>query len=224
MIFLYRAKLAILSQPKTGTTALEAALAPKASIAVNDPPGLKHIGYNGFMRTFAPLIQRRTGTKRSEYDVVSIMREPIDWLGSWYRYRARELLGSSDNQRRYYTGDVTFDEFVVEVCKDEGERAAFAKVGKPHSVSQSKDDGIAVDRLFPYSDLSRLYSLIEEKTGEPLRIGRHNVSPSLPLELSGKTRALIEQKFAFAFDLYSSLTPDGNVPSRFRSSAMLAND
>ena len=78
MIFLYHARLVILSQPKTGTTALDNALSPRASIAVNNPPAMKHMHYSDFMASIAPWIQERTGLARKEYDVVSVMREPLD--------------------------------------------------------------------------------------------------------------------------------------------------
>ena len=58
MIFLYHARLVILSQPKTGTTALDNALAPRASIVVNNPPQLKHMQYRKFMRFVAPWTQQ----------------------------------------------------------------------------------------------------------------------------------------------------------------------
>src|SRR6478735_1410055 len=97
MIFLYRAKLVILSQPKTGTTALDSALASRASLAVSGPPEMKHSGYRKFMRFVAPWIQAQTGLARKDYEIVSVMREPVDWLGSWYRYRTRERLVKKQN-------------------------------------------------------------------------------------------------------------------------------
>src|SRR6478735_6787005 len=113
MIFLHKARLVILSQPKTGTTALEAVLSPRASISVSKPPELKHMSYRGFMTFVAPLIEATTGLDRSDYEVVSVMREPVDWLGSWYRYRTRDELKKPDNPRSVnFTGHLSFDDFV----------------------------------------------------------------------------------------------------------------
>ena len=42
MLIFSKARLVVLSVPKTGTTAIEQALAGHASIAVLDPPELKH--------------------------------------------------------------------------------------------------------------------------------------------------------------------------------------
>ena len=43
MLLFFKQKLVLLSVPKTGTTALEAAALPYASAAILDPPGMKHI-------------------------------------------------------------------------------------------------------------------------------------------------------------------------------------
>ena len=43
MLFLNRARLVILSQPKTGTTALDNVLTPRSSISISKPPELKHL-------------------------------------------------------------------------------------------------------------------------------------------------------------------------------------
>ena len=42
MLVFWKQKLVILSVPKTGTTAIEAALAPHADIVVSHPPEQKH--------------------------------------------------------------------------------------------------------------------------------------------------------------------------------------
>jgi hypothetical protein len=218
MIFLYHARLVILSQPKTGTTALDNALAPRASITVNNPPQLKHMQYRKFMRFVAPWINGQAGLDRSDYEVVSVMREPIDWLGSWYRYRTRDALKDASNkkQRGNYTGNVSFEEFVGEVLKPKGERQSFASLGSPCGVALRGDGGIGCDRIYPYEDLSGLYQLIEERTKKPIELAKMNVSPEGDMTLLPETRAKLMAEWAFAFDLHSSLTRDGSLDPRFK--------
>ncbi|MEC8294742.1 MAG: gamma-glutamyl kinase, partial [Pseudomonadota bacterium] len=53
MLVFWKQNLVFLSVPKTGTTAYEKALAPLASMSVQDPPELKHAPlyrYNRFFR------------------------------------------------------------------------------------------------------------------------------------------------------------------------------
>lgn len=217
MIFLYRAKLLILSQPKTGTTALDSALGPRASIAVNSPPEMKHTGYRKFMKFVAPWIQAQTGLARKNYEVVAVMREPIDWLGSWYRYRTREeLSGGSGERAGNYTGNISFEQFVLDVCKPKGEQPSYARMNSPCGVALAGERSIGVDRLFPYEDMSGLYELIEARTGKSVETKKMNVSPAMPLELSEAAREKIAGKFAFAFDVHASLKKDGTVEPRFR--------
>jgi hypothetical protein len=219
MIYLHHARLVILSQPKTGTTALDNALASRASIAVSNPPHLKHIPYQRFMTFVAPWIEAQTGVTRSEYEVVSVMREPVDWLGSWYRYRTRDALkdANSKKQRKNYTGDVSFEDFVLEVLKPRRERQVFAKVGSPCGVALDADGSIGCDRIYPYEDLSGLYGLIETRMKKPVELAQLNVSPPGDLALSDETRARLKAEWAFAFDLHSSLTLDGGLDARFKA-------
>lgn len=218
MIFLYQARLVILSQPKTGTTALDNALGSRAAIAVNNPPQLKHMQYRKFMKFVAPWIKAQTGLDRPDYEVVSVMREPVDWLGSWYRYRTRDALKEANDRKRRgnYTGHVSFEDFVSEVLKPKAERQSFAHLGSPCGVALKGNGGIGCDRIFPYEDLSGLYELIEERTRRPLDIAKMNVSPEGDMTLSDETRARLKAEWAFAFDLHSSLRRDGSLDPRFR--------
>lgn len=217
MIFLYRPRLVILSQPKTGTTALEKALAPRASMAINGPPEMKHMSYRGFMAMMAPIIESQAGLKRSDYLVIATMREPIDWLGSWYRYRTRELLKDADNPRsKNYTGNISFDDFARDVCQPRGQQPDYAQIRTPSWVSLAHTESIGVDRLFPYEDLSGLHNLIEERSGKPIETKQLNVSPQLDISLSEDLKGLLSKTFAFEFELHASLTRDGTVEQRFR--------
>ncbi|MFT7107526.1 MAG: hypothetical protein ACJAVT_002050 [Yoonia sp.] len=43
---------------------------------------------------------------------MAIVRNPIDWLGSWYCYRTREDLIGHENCTR----DISFNDFALEYC------------------------------------------------------------------------------------------------------------
>lgn len=221
MIFLYQARLAILSQPKTGTTALDNALGPRASIAVNNPPQMKHMPYRKFVKFVVPWIKAQTGLGRLDYEVVSVMREPVDWLGSWYRYRTREDLKETSNSKRRgnYTGEVTFEEFVSETLKPKEERESFAQIGSPCGIALQQDGSVGCDLVFPYEDLSGLYELIEQRTKRPLELSMMNVSPVADMTLSDATHSRLREHWQFAFDLHGSLTRQGSIAQRFRVAA-----
>lgn len=218
MIYLHQARLVILSQPKTGTTALDKAMAGRASIAVSHPPQIKHMQYPRFMKFIAPWIESQLGFRRSDYEVVSVMREPVDWLGSWYRYRRRDALkiGATKRSRSNYTGDVSFEDFVCEVLKPKRERLAFANLGNPCGVSMASNGCIGCDRVYPYEDLSGLYGLIQNRMGRSIELAKLNVSPAADMSLSDETRERLRAHWAFAFDLHASLNVDGKIDRRFK--------
>jgi hypothetical protein len=218
MIFLHKAKLVILSQPKTGTTALELALAARASIVCNKPPELKHMSYGSFMRDVAPLIAAQAGLDRSDYEVVAVMREPEDWLGSWYRYRTRDELRRPDNPRAAkFTGHISFDQFVADVCRPEPEQPPHAAIRTPSWVALSGPDTLGVDRLFSYAALDGFFDYVGERTGKPFETRAANVSPKMDLSLLPERRQALTRHFAFDFELYGMLSDDGSIPERLRN-------
>ena len=79
-------RLVLLSIPKTGTTALEAALAPKAEMVLRSRPEIKHLTMSQYNLRIEPLLRNIPGPP---FRVAAVVREPISWLGSWYRYRQR---------------------------------------------------------------------------------------------------------------------------------------
>lgn len=86
MLVFWKARLVMLAVPKTGTSAYAKALAPHAGMVVNDPPELKHAPVYRYNRFFRPMFEKMGA---EEMDVMAVIREPISWLGSWYRYRQR---------------------------------------------------------------------------------------------------------------------------------------
>jgi hypothetical protein len=57
MIVFIKEKLVILSALKTGTTSLQAALEPHASIMFRDPPGVKHVNLGKYQRQIRDLLE-----------------------------------------------------------------------------------------------------------------------------------------------------------------------
>lgn len=50
--------------------------------------------------------------------IFSIMRKPVSWVESWYRYRARDQLAPPDHpQHQNYTGHLSFPEYMEAVLE-----------------------------------------------------------------------------------------------------------
>jgi hypothetical protein len=221
MLFFNRAKLVLLSQPKTGSTAMVKSLSGSAAMAFNHPPALKHIGYDAFMRSVVPLIRRNIDMNREDYDVVAVMREPLDWLGSWYRYRSREnLRRKEDGNADRYVGNMSFEEFLVLACQRNSQSAA-VKAGSPCGVALRKNGMIGVDLLFPYEDLSGFYDMIEMRVRTELNMQRHNVSPTRELTISKEVEDMFRDAFRPEIELHASLVREGTIDPEFRNRTIL---
>lgn len=110
MLVFAKKKLVILAMPKTGTTSLEASLAPKADLVFRNPPNLKHTPAHRYYKSLRPYLEAG-GLEGLE--LVCALREPIDWLGSWYRYRTRPAKDGMPTS----TKGMSFDEYVNDYLK-----------------------------------------------------------------------------------------------------------
>lgn len=191
MLIFWRQRLVVLANPKTGTTALEEVLAPHAAIVVQRPPQLKHTGANKYHRFLAPYVG---DSKEQKFTIVGVMREPIDWLGSWYRYRQRKDEVSSKT-----THQMNFDDFVRAWCRDE--QPEFARVGSQANFLAPLG-GRQCDRIFRYDRMERFLGFLENKLQIRIDLPRVNVSPEADTSLSETTEALLRTVGAREFDLY----------------------
>lgn len=192
MLVFWEQKLVFLATPKTGTTAVEAALESLADLAIQRPPVLKHTPVYRYRRFFQPWLEK---SAQAEFTAVALMREPVSWLGSWYRFRQRNDAMVPANSTR----DVNFDDFVQAYM--EKPRPDFANVGR-----QAKfligPDGRAVDRIFCYEQIDRFVEFLEDRLDCEIVLPRVNVSPEGKTALSDSVEAELRQRCAAEFELY----------------------
>lgn len=195
MLVFWDQRLVFLATPKTASTAIEVALESLATLAIQRPAELKHTPAHRYRRFLAPFLERQA---RAPFTVVALMREPVDWLGSWYRYRQRDDI--ADPARS--TQGLSFEEFVTAYLSDP--RPAFADVGS-QARFLSSGGGLGVDRLFRYEALDAFLEFLEDRLGCEIVLPQINVSPQGDLALSPATRARLEREAAEDFRLYRSL-------------------
>lgn len=195
MLVFWEQRLAFLATPKTGSTAIAAALESLASVSVQRPPVLKHTTVHRFRRFVGPYLE---AASKADWTVVALMREPTDWLGSWYRFRARD--DQADPKKS--TRGLSFDDFVQAWCQDP--RPEFADVGAQSKFLRPRQ-GQGVDRLFRYEDIGGFVAFLEDRLGCEIILPRVNVSPAGETSLSPGTAALLRAVAAEDFALYDSL-------------------
>lgn len=222
MLIFWKPRLVVLSQQKTGTSALIHALSSRADMFIQEPSALRHMKYAEFCNFICPMFQKKVGVGREAFQVVSVMREPIDWIGSWYRFRARhELADSAHPQHSEYTGAMSFDQFAMDVCRHVRPTPRHVAISTPLGVATSPDGLLAVDRLFPYENLSGFHALIEKATGKPVTTIPVNVSPTIELKLSEEPRLALQTYFQNEIELHASLKANGEINPRFRTMKFL---
>ncbi len=175
VLVFWNERLVLLAVPKTGTTALEEALAPHAALVIRDPPQLKHATGPRFRRFVLPLLE--VGGGRG-WETVAVIREPVSWLSSWYRYRLREEIAGGPNSTR----GRSFDEFVAEWLADRP--APWAAVGAQARYALAPDGTREATHLFRHEEPGRLLAFLEARLGLGIDPPRVNVSPVVDTPLS----------------------------------------
>jgi len=196
LLIFFKPRLAFLSVPKTGSTAYETALRPFADMVISDPPLLKHAPVYRYNRWIRPMFLRVCDV---ELELMAVMREPISWLGSWWRYRQRPFMDGKPNS----TAGISFDDFVLAYMK--GKRPSFADIGSQAAFLEPQPNGTAVTHLFRYEDQTWLNDFLVARIGASFELGNENVSPQREVALSPDVETRFRRKFAHEFALYESI-------------------
>lgn len=194
MLVFWEQRLAFLATPKTGSTAIAAALESLAAVSIQRPPLLKHTTVHRYRRFIGPYLE---AASKDQFTLVALMREPRDWLGSWYRFRQREETAAERS-----TAGMSFDDFVRAWCQEP--RPDFADVGSQARFLRPRQ-GVGVDRLFRYEEIDSFVHFLEDRLGCEIILPRLNVSPPGLTELSPATEALLHEAAAEDFALYRTL-------------------
>ncbi|MFN3846681.1 MAG: gamma-glutamyl kinase [Paracoccaceae bacterium] len=202
MLVLKKARLVFLANPKTATQSLRAVLAPYAKATPADT-GDKHINAQIYGRKWARRITARIG---SPPETFAVMREPMEHLGSWFRYRQREALRGHENS----THGMTFADFVAARLSDDP--PPFARIGRQDRFLGFLNSGPPVNHIFDYADLDRLLSFLSMRLGADLRLPLRNVSPKAPSEaliLPADLLSRLHNAHAQEFALYDRVRTAG---------------
>lgn len=198
MLVLGSANLVYLAVPKTGTTAVEMALRPRADMALMKQR--KHINAQRYRRKVAPFLKDAFGMKP---ETVAVMRAPIEQIRSWYRYRTRP---DREGEARSTQG-LSFDDFVRAVIADTP--PPFAGIGSQFSFLTNGRGQVIVDHLFAYEAQPAFRAFLSERLGEEVRFKQKNVSPQTPAPLSADVEAALRAARADEFALYDKLIKAG---------------
>lgn len=196
MLIFWDQRLVILATPKTGSTAIEVALESLASMSVDRPPVLKHTPAYRYERFLKPYLERSAG---ESFTVVALMREPLDWLGSWYRFRQRDDIAETPQSTRH----LDFNGFLEGYMSVP--RPGYADIGTQAKFLSGKK-GLGVDQLFRYEDIGTFLTFLEDRLDCVIELPVLNVSPPGLLNISSAMRERIATYCAEDFALYATIT------------------
>ncbi|RJL05211.1 hypothetical protein [Paracoccus siganidrum] len=194
MLIFWEQRLVFLATPKAGSTAVESALESLASAAIQRPAALKHADIANFHRHLHPWLEAQAG---GPFCTVALMREPVDWLRSWYRFKLRD--DHVDPTHRME--GVSFAQFASD----------YARPGGPAQleIGQQRDfltDGTRrVDRIFRYEDFPAFIEFLEDRLGCALEMPRINVPPPVDVHLDADQEARLREAMRADIDLYQSI-------------------
>ncbi|WP_120635491.1 sulfotransferase family 2 domain-containing protein [Ruegeria sp. EL01] len=190
MLVFYKERLAFLSVPKTGSTAYHSALRDRADLVLTGPPELKHAPVRRYDRFFQNMFRKMYDT---EMEIMAVVREPIDWLGSWYRFRSRQdRLGHPHSTR-----NITFDAFVRAYMQNP--RPEFADVGSQSQFFRTRSNGLGASHVFKYEHQDKILSFLQDRLNMDITLARENVSPARDLSITDETMRRFRNKHAAEF-------------------------
>jgi hypothetical protein len=198
MLVFTHQSLAYIAVPKTGTTAVEMALKPRADILFTKR--FKHMTARRFHTRIAPFLDSAFDLRPERF---AVMREPEEQIRSWFRYRNRDQkLGSKAS-----TDGMSFDEFVLAVISDKP--PVFAGIGSQFAMLTSGKGAVLVHHLFAYEKPMQFQEFLCDRFDTEITLKQKNVSPPVHAPLDPATRARLQDARAPEFDLYARLQEAG---------------
>lgn len=198
MLVFSRQSLAYIAVPKTGTTAVEMALRPHADIIFTK--FRKHTTAQRFHNRIAPFLDDVFDLRP---DRIAVMREPVEQIRSWYRYRAGERQKGTDAG----THALSFDEFVRDVIADDP--PPHAGIGSQFNMLTSGRGKVLVHHLFAYESPVEFRNFLDDRFCAEIRIKQKNVSPVVDAPLSPDMLRRLRAARADEFALYDRLMQAG---------------
>ncbi|WP_347267620.1 hypothetical protein [Paracoccus sp. (in: a-proteobacteria)] len=198
MLIFWDRRLVFLATPKAGSTAIETALAPLADVTIQRPAALKHADLARYRRHVEPWLQAETG---AAFTTVALMREPIGWLRSWYRFRQRD----DDEDPEHAMAGVSFADFALAYGDPGGLPAA--QVGS--QAGFLTEAGHRIDRIFRYEDMDSFTHFLEDRLGCEISLPHINVPPPVDVSLTPGQEERLRGAMQRDLQLYAELAGQG---------------
>lgn len=194
MLIFWDEALVFLATPKAGSTAVGVALESLASASLQRPAALKHTSIGSYSRHVGPWLSSQTGRS---FTTVALMREPVDWIRSWYRFKLRDDHDDQDGPGEWDD----FSAFVDHYASPGGP----ARLGIGSQANFLSEGPERVDQIFRYEDMDRFVEFLEARLGCAIELPRINVPPSVDVHLDPQAEGRLRDALSEDLALYASL-------------------
>lgn len=192
-------KFVFVANTKTASTSIERVLKPVAEIHHAGTPERKHVPLWRLPKLYPEIIGGEFGSPQMDrFFIFGVMRDPIDWIGSWFRYRKGNPEVASP-----LPADMTFEQFWAQrdwnVVRPNGMRFL-----QRHLFCGAKGQVLA-DVIIPYERLNEIFGEICDGLGVESSLPRENASRLTDFEVPASLRDELQQHFAPDFKLRARL-------------------
>jgi hypothetical protein len=185
-------KFVFVANTKTASTSIETALAPVSEIAFKGSPQRKHVSLHAAIEAH-PEIFAQPGQWPRFFFKFGVMRDPLDWIGSWFRYRKSNKVDSP------LPPEMSFAEFWER--QDWNFRRADGRPNLQRDKFCGPQGKVLADVIIPYDRLSPMFGRICDALDVRRPLPRENVSKErstgpIPPELLDDLRAFYAEDYA----------------------------
>ena len=194
MLIFWEQRLVFLATPKAGSTAIEMALESLATTSIQRPAAMKHTDITTFHQHVAPWLASQAG---EPFTTVALMREPVEWLRSWYRFRLRDDLDDPEHQM----DGVSFADFAQRYTDEGGPEA----LGMGSQADFLRANNHSVDRIFRYENIGDFVEFLEDRLDCAVELARTNVPPAVDVGLSSQQEDSLRKAMQRDLELYATI-------------------
>ena len=198
MLIGVRKRFVFVANTKAASTAIERALMPHAEIHRGGSPARKHMPLHEVLTEYDFLFGQPEHAPEG-YFKFSVMRDPIDWIASWFRYR------KGNRVEHPLPAQMTFAAFWAR-----GDWNIRRRDGRPNLQRDrftAPDGTVLADAIIPYHDLEAQLGTVLAGLGIEAALPRSNVSrmTELPEEIPAALHAEMRDFYAEDYALFDRL-------------------
>jgi len=187
--------------PKCASTSVETAIKELCKISFSGKPRIKHLNAQVFSEKILPICQSLSGSDR-KIESFCLMRDPLEWVKSWYCYRARnQLKNPCHPNHNNYTGNISYNDF-IKAYISKGKKRSFSKIKTQYDFLKLGNGQIGVDHIFPLDRINLVEKFLSEKTKTVITIPKVNISPKKPIILEQGLEEELRQYLAKDISIY----------------------